>query len=301
MSGAMMNVAMRPIGVSLVGASRAILARPALVASRQVRTCAEAEGVAAPAAAAPVKIESPVVLITGASRGIGRAIALAIGATGARVVVNFASSAVAADEVAALITASGGEALVAKGDFSKQADIDVVFKAIAEKWGRLDVVVNNAGITRDNLIMRMKLSQWQEVIDTNLTGVFLSTQAACKVMSKQKRGRIINITSVVGVTGNIGQVNYAASKAGVIGMTKTVAREYSSRNIVCNAVAPGFIASDMTAAIDKKYEEAILKTIPLGRYGQPEDVAALVKFLALDPSAAYITGQVIHVDGGMVM
>lgn len=154
------------------------------------------------------------------------------------------------------------------------------------------MLVNNAGITKDTLIMRMKPEQWQAVIDTNLSGVFYTTQAALKVMSKKKAGRIINITSVVGVVGNVGQVNYAAAKAGVIGMTKTVAREYSGRGITCNAIAPGFIASDMTGVLSEKIVEAVLKTIPLGRFGQPEEVAGLVKFLAMDPASLYITGQV---------
>jgi 3-oxoacyl-[acyl-carrier protein] reductase len=157
------------------------------------------------------------------------------------------------------------------------------------------------GITRDTLMMRMKPEQWQEVIDVNLTGVFYCTQQAAKVMMKKRTGRIVNITSVVGVVGNPGQANYAAAKAGVIGLTKTTAREYCTRGITCNAVAPGFIASDMTAKIDKKYEEGILSNIPLARYGQPEEVAGLVRFLAVDPAAAYITGQVVNCDGGMVM
>jgi 3-oxoacyl-[acyl-carrier protein] reductase len=158
-----------------------------------------------------------------------------------------------------------------------------------------------AGITKDTLIMRMKPDMWQDVIDVNLSGVFYCTQQATKIMMKKRTGRIVNITSVVGVTGNAGQANYSAAKAGVIGLTKTTARELSSRGVTCNAVAPGFIASDMTAAIDKKYEEGILAAIPLARYGQPEEVAGVVKFLALDPAAAYVTGQVVHCDGGMVM
>ena len=245
--------------------------------------------------------ERPVALVTGASRGIGRAIALELAKSGARVVVNYASSAAAAEEVAQLITAAGSEALIVKANVGKREEIDAMFKEVTDKWGRVDVLVNNAGITRDTLIMRMKPEQWQEVIDTNLTGVFYCTQNACKLMMKAKKGRIVNITSVVGVVGNAGQANYSASKAGVIGLTKTVAREYSSRGITCNAIAPGFIASDMTAAIDKKYEEGILKSIPLGRYGQPEEIAGLARFLGMDPAAAYITGQVINIDGGMVM
>ena len=170
-----------------------------------------------------------------------------------------------------------------------------------QKGCKLDTRPEPAGITKDNLMMRMKPDAWQAVIDVNLSGVFYCTQQATKIMSKKRTGRIVNITSVVGVAGNAGQANYSAAKAGVIGLTKTTARELSSRGITCNAVAPGFIASDMTAAIDEKYEEGILKSIPLGRYGQPEEVAGLVKFLATDPAAAYVTGQVVHCDGGMVM
>lgn len=253
------------------------------------------------AQAADAQADKPVCIVTGASRGIGKAIALALGATGARVVVNYASSAGAAEEVAAAIAGLGGEALIVGANVGKREEIDKLFKAVVDKWGRVDVLVNNAGITRDTLIMRMKPEQWEDVISTNLSGVFYTTQAATKLMAKQKKGRIVNITSVVGIVGNAGQANYSAAKAGVIGLTKTTAREFSSRAITCNAVAPGFIASDMTSAIDKKYEEGILKSIPLGRYGQPEEVAGLVKFLALDPAAAYITGQVYNIDGGMVM
>lgn len=245
--------------------------------------------------------ERPVAVVTGSSRGIGRACALALAKEGARIVVNYAGNQAAAEDVAHQITQLGSEAIVVKGSVGKRADIDALFKATHDKFGRLDVLVNNAGITRDTLIMRMKPEQWQEVIDTNLTGVFMCSQNALKVMSKQKKGRIVNITSVVGVVGNAGQANYSAAKAGVIGLTKTIAREYAGRSITCNAVAPGFIASDMTASIDKKYEEQILKGIPLGRYGSPEEVAGLTRFLAVDPAAAYITGQVYHVDGGMVM
>lgn len=252
-------------------------------------------------ASAEVAAEKPVCLVTGASRGIGRAIALALGATGARVVINYAASAGAAEDVAAKIAELGGEAICVKANVGKREDIEAMFKEVTAKWGRVDVLVNNAGITRDTLMMRMKPEMWQDVIDTNLSGVFYMCQNATKLMGKQKKGRIINITSVVGLVGNAGQANYSAAKAGVIGLTKTIAREYSGRTITCNAVAPGFIASDMTAAIDKKYEETILKGIPLGRYGQPEEVAGLVKFLALDPAAAYITGQVYNIDGGMVM
>lgn len=245
--------------------------------------------------------DGPVCIVTGSSRGIGKGIALELAKHGGRVLINYAGSKEAAEEVAKTVEGLGAEALVVQADASKPDDIDRMFKAAVDKWGRVDVLVNNAGITRDTLMMRMKQDKWQEVIDVNLTGPFFCTQAACKLMSKQKSGRIINITSVVGLVGNPGQVNYSAAKAGILGMTKTVAREYASRNITCNAVAPGFIASDMTASIDEKYQATILSGIPLGRYGQPEEVAGMVRFLALDPAALYITGQVYNVDGGMVM
>ena len=240
-------------------------------------------------------------VVTGASRGIGRAIALALGSSGARVVVNYASSEAAAQEVAEVIQQSGGEALCVRGDMGQEADAKAVVDFAVENFGTVDVLVNNAGITRDTLAMRMKKEQWDDVLAVNLTGVFLASQAALKVMAKKRAGRVINIASVVGQAGNAGQANYAAAKAGVIGMTKTLAREYSKRGITCNCVAPGFIASDMTDAIPEKFVEAILSTIPMARYGQPEEVAGLVKYLALDPSAAYITGQTLNVDGGMVM
>ncbi|GFQ07418.1 3-oxoacyl-[acyl-carrier-protein] reductase chloroplastic [Phtheirospermum japonicum] len=230
------------------------------------------------------KVEAPVVVVTGASRGIGKAVALALGKAGCKVLVNYARSSKEADEVCKEIEASGGQALSFGGDVSKEADVESMIKTAIGAWGTIDVLVNNAGITRDGLLMRMKTSQWQEVIDLNLTG-----------------GRIVNITSVVGLVGNVGQANYSAAKAGVIGLTKSVAKEYSSRNITVNAIAPGFIASDMTAKLGPDFEKKLLEAIPLGRYGQPEEVAGLVEFLALNPAAGYITGQVITIDGGMVM
>merc|ERR1712157_126896 len=232
-------------------------------------------------AAADAAEEKPVCVVTGASRGIGRAIALALGESGAKVLVNYASSAEKAEEVASQIAASGGEAITFKGDMGNEGDIKDMFSACVDKWGGVDVLVNNAGITRDTLMMRMKAKQWQEVIDTNLSGVFFCAQAATKIMGKKRRGRIINIASVVGITGNAGQANYAAAKGGVIALTKTTAREYAGRSITCNAVAPGFIASDMTSVLGEEIEAKILQGIPLKRYGQPEEVAGLVKFLAM--------------------
>jgi 3-oxoacyl-[acyl-carrier protein] reductase len=239
-----------------------------------------------------------VAIITGASRGIGRAIALALAAEGANVVVNYASSSAAADEVVKAITDGGGSAIALQADVSKLEQVDALLKETLDKFGRVDVLVNNAGITRDTLLLRMKPEDWQAVIDLNLTGVFLCTRAVSKVMLKQRSGRIINIASVAGQMGNPGQANYSAAKAGVIGFTKTVAKELASRSITVNAVAPGFIATDMTSELKS---EEILKYIPLARYGQPEEVAGMVRFLAADPAAAYITGQVFNVDGGMVM
>jgi 3-oxoacyl-[acyl-carrier protein] reductase len=244
------------------------------------------------------RLNGQVAIVTGASRGIGRAIALALATEGASVVINYASSATAAEEVVAEISNAGGSAIAFQADVSKPDQVDALLKAVMDKWGRVDVLVNNAGITRDTLLLRMKLEEWQEVIDLNLTGVFLSTKAVSKVMLKQKSGRIINITSVAGLMGNPGQANYSAAKAGVIGFTKTIAKELATRGITVNAVAPGFITTDMTANIKS---DDILKFIPLGRYGQPEEVAGMVRFLAADSAAAYITGQVFNVDGGMVM
>ncbi|PLZ98284.1 3-oxoacyl-[acyl-carrier-protein] reductase [Fischerella thermalis CCMEE 5268] len=243
-------------------------------------------------------LQGKVAIVTGASRGIGRAIARELAKFGASVVVNYASSSQAADELVSEITQAGGSAIALAADVSKEEQVDALINAAIKKFNRLDILVNNAGITRDTLLLRMKLADWQAVIDLNLTGVFLCTRAASKIMLKQRSGRIINITSVAGLMGNPGQANYSAAKAGVIGFTKTVAKELASRGITVNAVAPGFIATDMTSNLDA---EGILKYIPLGRYGQPEDIAGMVRFLAADPAAGYITGQVFNVDGGMVM
>ena len=246
----------------------------------------------------PQNLQGKVALVTGASRGIGRATALALASEGAAIVVNYASSSSAAAEVVTQIEENGGRAIALKANVANSDEVDQLITATMEKFGRIDVLVNNAGITRDTLLLRMKLEDWQAVIDLNLTGVFLCTRAVSKIMLKQKSGRIINITSVAGQMGNAGQSNYSASKAGVIGFTKTVARELAPRAITVNAVAPGFITTDMT---DGLKSDPILKMIPLARYGQPEEVAGMIQFLASSPAAAYITGQVFNVDGGMVM
>ena len=240
-----------------------------------------------------------VAVITGSSRGIGKATAIALAAEGANVVVNYARSSEAADAVVAEIEEMGGEAIALQADVSKADQVDTLIKATMDKFGRIDVLVNNAGITRDTLLLRMKPEDWQAVIDLNLTGVFLCARAVSKIMLKQRSGRIVNISSVAGLMGNPGQANYSAAKAGVIGFTKTIAKELAPRGITANVVAPGFIATDMTG--DLKNTEEILKYIPLARYGKPEEVAGLIRFLAADPAAAYITGQVMNVDGGMVM
>jgi 3-oxoacyl-[acyl-carrier protein] reductase len=243
-------------------------------------------------------LKDQVAIVTGGSRGIGKAAALALATQGAKIVVNYARSSEAAEAVVQEITDAGGKAISLQADVSQTEEVDNLIKQTLDKFGRIDVLVNNAGITKDTLLLRMKLEQWQAVIDLNLTGVFLCTKAVSKTMLKQRSGRIINIASVAGQMGNPGQANYSAAKAGVIGFTKTVAKELANRGITVNAVAPGFIETDMT---DDLKSDEIIKFIPLGRYGQPEEVAGTIRFLAADPAAAYITGQVFNVDGGMVM
>lgn len=239
-------------------------------------------------------------LVTGASRGIGRATALELAKAGAKVAVNYAGNRVAAEEVVALIEAAGGQAFMVQADVGDFAAVDAMIKSVVERFGSIDILVNNAGITRDNLIMRMKEEDWDAVIHTNLKGIFNCTKLVSKVMMKQRYGRIVNMTSVVGVMGNAGQSNYAAAKAGVIGFTKSMAKELASRNINVNAVAPGYISTDMTAELPEQAKADLQSQIPLQRLGNPADVASAVLFL-VSPGADYITGQTLHVDGGMVM
>lgn len=245
-------------------------------------------------------LENKVALVTGASRGIGRAIALELAKNGASVAVNFAGSEAKANEVVDEIKANGGNAFAIKADVSNSDDVTRMIKEVIGQFGQLDILVNNAGITRDNLLMRMKDAEWDDVINTNLKGVFLCTKGVTRQMMKQRSGRIINITSVVGVSGNAGQANYVAAKAGVIGLTKTTAKELASRNITVNAVAPGFITTDMTDELTEEIKGEMLKQIPLAKLGEPSDIANIVTFLASEKSK-YMTGQTLHVNGGMVM
>lgn len=241
-----------------------------------------------------------VALVTGASRGIGRAIALALAQSGADVAVNYSGNEAKALEVVAEAERLGRKAVAIRANVADVEEVEQMVAHVLDTFGKLDILVNNAGITRDNLIMRLKEDDWKQVIDTNLSGVFYCTKAVTRSMMKQRSGRIINISSVVGVTGNAGQANYAAAKAGVIGLTKSTAKELASRGITVNAVAPGFIETDMTDALGENVRDELMKLIPLARLGKPEDIARAVRYLASE-DAAYITGQVIHVDGGMVM
>lgn len=246
------------------------------------------------------KLNGKTAVVTGASRGIGRAIALQLAAEGANVVVNFSGSEQKASEVVQEIQNLGAQAIAVQANISDSESVQQLMNAAIEQFGAIDVLVNNAGITRDNLLMRMKEDEWDEVINTNLKGVFLCTKAVTRQMMKQRAGRIINISSIVGVMGNAGQANYVAAKAGVIGLTKTTARELASRNILVNAIAPGFISTEMTDTLPEDVKSSMLTQIPLAKLGNPEDVAKAVVFLASD-DASYMTGQTLHIDGGMYM
>ena len=247
-----------------------------------------------------MNLEGKVALVTGASRGIGRAVALKLAAEGAKVAINFAGNLAKAEEVKAEIESNGGEALLVQGNVADFEVVNEIVKKVVDAWGRLDILVNNAGITRDNLLLKMSEENFDEVIATNLKGVFNCTKAVTKLMMKQRTGRIVNMSSVVALMGNAGQANYAAAKAGIIGFTKSVAKEFAPRGITVNAIAPGFIGTDMTNAIPEKIKDEMLKNIPAGRFGNPEDVANAVMFFVSE-GAAYITGQVICVDGGMAV
>ncbi|MDE3192238.1 MAG: 3-oxoacyl-[acyl-carrier-protein] reductase [Chloroflexota bacterium] len=244
--------------------------------------------------------DGKVALVTGGARGIGRATALRLASGGAKVAINYRGNAAAAEEAKTLVEKAGGSAAIVQGDVSVEADVArVVKEALAFGGGRIDILVNNAGITRDDLLVRMTSEAWDAVLDLDLRGAFLVTRAAMRPMMKQRYGRIVNVSSVAGVAGNAGQANYAAAKAGLIGFTKTVAREMASRNVTCNAVAPGFVPTDLTNELLDKMKDTILPQIPLGRFGTVEDVANAIAFLASD-EASYITGQVLVIDGGMV-
>jgi 3-oxoacyl-[acyl-carrier protein] reductase len=246
------------------------------------------------------RLEGKTALVTGAGRGIGRATAIRLASDGAKIAINFKGNTAAAEETKRAVEAVGSQAALVQGDVSLDADAErVVKEALAFGGGRLDILVNNAGITRDNLLLRMSAEEWDAVLDLNLRGAFLVTKAAMRPMMKQRGGRIVNVASIAGLTGNPGQANYSAAKAGLIAFTKTVAREMASRNITTNAVAPGFVPTDLTSIVPQHVQDAMLKQIPLARFGTAEDVANAIAFLASD-EASYITGQVLVVDGGMV-
>lgn len=247
-----------------------------------------------------MNLTGKVALVTGASRGIGQATAIELAKAGADVVVNFIGNEAVAQETVDAIEALGRKAIKIKADVGNADEVQAMVDEAVAVFGHIDILVNNAGITRDGLLIRMKDSDWDDVLNINLKGVYLVTKAVAKLMVKQRAGRIINMTSVSGVTGNVGQANYAAAKAGVIGFTKTCAKELAARGITVNAVAPGFIETAMTDVLPEKIKEGIAATVPFGRMGQPEEIASVVTFLASD-FASYITGQVLNVDGGMVM
>jgi 3-oxoacyl-[acyl-carrier protein] reductase len=248
-----------------------------------------------------VLLHGKTAIVTGASRGIGRAIAVGMAREGAAVVINFTANERAAQETLVKVEAAGGQGLVVRADVADAADCEKLIRAALDKFGKVDILVNNAGITRDNIVARMKQEEWQSVLDTNLSGAFNCAKAVMRPLLKQKSGgRIINLSSVIGQAGGAGQANYAAAKAGLIGLTKSLAKELASRQITVNAVAPGYIETEMTSVLLEEVKSGILKQIPLARFGLAEDVADVVVFLASE-RAAYITGQVIAVDGGLVM
>lgn len=243
-------------------------------------------------------LKDSVAIVTGSGRGIGRAIALELAAAGAKVVVNYAGRSDKAEEAVQLIRDLGGESLAVQADVSQAADVDRLVQTTLERFGKIDILINNAGITRDSLLLRMKEADWDAVLATNLKGLFLCTKAVSKGMLKQRSGVIVNISSVVGLAGNVGQANYAAAKAGVIGFSKSIAKEFAPRGIRVNVVAPGYINTDMTETLPEEVRSEILRAVPLGRLGEPEDIAKVVRFL-VSPEAAYITGHTLCVDGGM--
>jgi 3-oxoacyl-[acyl-carrier protein] reductase len=247
-----------------------------------------------------IDLKEKVAIVTGGSRGIGRATCLKLSSLGANLVLNFAGNAAAAEQTKADCEALGAKVVLVQGNVAKIEDCERIFAAAQETFGRVDILVNNAGITRDALTVRMKEEDFDAVIDVNLKGTWNCMKLAAKPMMKQRSGRIINLSSIAGIIGNPGQSNYAASKAGVIGMTKTLAKEIGSRGVTVNAIAPGFIETEMTENLPEEMKEAVSKQIPLARFGQAEDVANAVAFLASD-MASYISGQVIHVDGGLVV
>ena len=247
-----------------------------------------------------VNLNDRVAVVTGASRGIGKAIAIELAACEARVVVNYNRNSEAAEEVVKAIQSSGGEALAVRGDVSVPEMAQGLIGAALSSFGRVDILVNNAGITRDTLLMRMSEEDWDAVLDTNLKGAFNCIKSVTKTMMKQRYGRVVNVTSVVGLAGNAGQTNYSSSKAGLIGLTKSVAKELGSRNITVNAVAPGFVETELTDTLSDEMKSATVSMTPLGRLGSPEDIAYAVAFLVSE-NASFITGQVLSVDGGLVM
>ncbi|WP_047865838.1 3-oxoacyl-[acyl-carrier-protein] reductase [Rubrobacter aplysinae] len=245
-------------------------------------------------------LQGKVAVVTGGGRGIGRAIAQRLGSEGAKVAVSYRSNDEAAAETARLVREVGGECEVFKGDVSDAEDVKRLFDGAAEAFGPVEILVNNAGTTRDNIMLRMKESEFDEVLDTNLKGAYNCTRAALRGMVRGRWGRIVNISSVVGLAGNPGQANYAASKAGLIGFTKSVAREVAERGITVNAVAPGYVETELTGSLGDSVKEQILGQVPVGRFGEPEEIAEVVSFL-VGEGAGYVTGQTIAVDGGMVM